>query len=223
MAKANHNPAAPAAPAAPAETVPSVQDNAGVDAPASVASSEGVRARRAFMLKHLIPHQDWINTNIVAKGKGTKALIGRVFGVCMETIDKKNTLPDGTIGESVAMKGAFQAESYLTGEISEATVVYLPMAYTEKVKAIFVSDEADAKKAAEQGRSHERIQVIEVDCDVGIEATGKTIPYEWVVIAYREGEQMAALKRLRSSRGRPADAPKLLPKSSQAALTGPAS
>ena len=88
MAKANHNPAAPAetvpsVPAAPAETAPSVQDNAGVDAPASVASSEGVRARRAFMLKHLIPHQDWINTNIVAKGKGTKALIGRVFGVCM--------------------------------------------------------------------------------------------------------------------------------------------
>lgn len=153
------------------------------------AEKEGVRARRAFMLKHFIPNADWINQNIVSKGAGTKAIIGRVFGVCFETMVTKTTQKDGRVSESVALKGAFQAEDYKTGEISEATTVYLPMAYAEKVAFMFKADPD--------------LKAVEVDVDIGLEATGKTIPYEWVVIAYREGEAMAVLKRLRASRGRP--------------------
>jgi hypothetical protein len=156
---------------------------------AAPAGKEGVRARRAFMLKHFIPNADWINQNIVSKGAGTKAIIGRVFGVCFETMVTKTTQKDGRVSESVALKGAFQAEDYKTGEISEATTVYLPMAYAEKVAFMFKADP--------------ELKAVEVDVDIGLEATGKTIPYEWVVIAYREGEAMAVLKRLRASRSRP--------------------
>jgi hypothetical protein len=46
--------------------------------------------------------------------------------------------------------------------------------------------------------------MVEIDCDIGVEATGKVIPYEWVVVAFREGEEMAVLKKMRASRQRPA-------------------
>lgn len=159
-------------------------EQTGTEAPAP----GGVRVRRAFMLKQFLPNPDWINVNIVAKGKGTRAVVGRVFGIATGVERKVNTLPDGTPSESIVLKGTFQADGYVTGETGESSNVYLPMAYAEQVATIFAQGE---------------VNTVEIDCDIGIEATGKTIPYEWVVIAFREGEQMDVLKRLRNSRGRP--------------------
>lgn len=156
---------------------------------AAPTAPEGVRARRALAMKNLIPDQDWINKNVVAGGKGTQGLVGRIFGVATSTETKDTVLPDGTPSQTIAVKGSFQAESYLTGEITEATLVYFPRVYAEKIVTVFAVDE--------------NVKVVEVDCDIGLEATGKTIPYEWVVIAYREGEAMAVLKRIRASRARP--------------------
>lgn len=156
---------------------------------AETSEPHGVRARRALMLKQLLPDHDWINKNIVAHGKGTRGLVGRIYGMATSASRKTNTLPDGSLAESISVSGVFSAESYLTGEISEASNVYFPMAYAEKLEALFISQPD--------------IKVIEVDTDIGLEATGKTIPYEWIIIAYREGEEMAALKRLKNSRKRP--------------------
>lgn len=153
--------------------------------------AHGVRARRALMLKQLLPDHDWINKTIVSQGKGTRGLVGRIYGIATSTARKTNTLPDGSLSESIAVGGVFTAESYITGEISEASTVYFPMAYAEKLEALF--------------KAQPDIKVIEVDTDIGLEATGKTIPYEWVIIAYREGEEMAVLKRLKNSRARPAE------------------
>jgi len=155
-------------------------------------TSAGIRARRAFMLKQFLPNPDWINKNVVANGKGTRAVIGRIYGYATGTEDKTNTLPDGSVSNSIFVKGVFQSESLLTGELGEATGVFFPMAYAEKIKAVFAMGDAGT------------IKTVEVDCDIGLEATGKTIPYEWVVIAFREGKEMDALKRLRGSRTRPA-------------------
>lgn len=152
--------------------------------------THGVRARRALMLKQLLPNPDWINKNIVAGGKGTRGVIGRIYGIVTSTTRKTNVLPDGTPSESVACGGVLTSESYITGEISECSVAYFPAAYSEKIEALFKSDKD--------------LKVVEVDVDIGLEATGKTIPYEWVIIAYREGAEMAVMKRLRASRGRPA-------------------
>jgi hypothetical protein len=168
-------------------------------------ASTGVRARRAFMLKQFLPNNDWINVNVVAKGKGTKALVGRIYGIATGFEDKMNTLPDGSVASSIAIKGVFESEGYIDGEVGRATAVYFPMAYAEQIKAAFQSDET--------------IKVVEVDCDIGIEATGKTIPYEWVVIAFREGKEMDALKRLKSGRSRSPAAPALAAPAAQKALT----
>lgn len=169
-------------------------ETAATETPAT-GEAKGMRSRRALMLKQFLPNADWINTQVVAKGKGTKVVVGRIYGVATGFEDKINTLPDGSTAASIAIKGVFQSESYLTGEVGEATNVYFPMAYAEKIKALFETDET--------------VRVVEVDTDIGLEATGKTIPYEWVVVAFVEGEEMAALKRLRNSRGRPANAPAL--------------
>lgn len=201
------NTASPAASENQASNVLAVVNNAAPEAPAvSEGPPEGKRARRAIMLKHFIPNPDWINKNIVANGKGTKAVLGRIFGVCTSTERKTNTLPDGSQSESVVAHGAFEMENYLTGELGSASSVYFPMSYATQIETVF--------------KASPETQVVEVDCDVGLEATGKTIPYEWVVIAYREGEEMATLKRLRSARGRPANAaPRLLAPAAPAQLT----
>jgi hypothetical protein len=159
--------------------------------------TEGVRARRAFMLKQFLPSADWINVNIVAKGKGTQVVVGRVYGTCTGYENKRNALPDGSFSDSIALVGVFQQESAITGELSESSTVYLPMAYAGKVRSIFDAA-SPLKDDGTLGPS--AVRLIELDCDIGLEATGKTIPYEWVVIAYLEGKEMERMKALRSVR-----------------------
>lgn len=160
--------------------------------PASSGSvvTDGARARRAIMLKQFVPTPDWINQNIVAGGKGTRATLARISGLATGYEDKANILPDGSTSASIFIKGMFNGESYLTGELSDASGVYFPMAYAERIKA------------AMDGMG---VKTVEVDCDIGLEATGKTIPYEWVVTAFREGQEMDVLRRIRGTRARPAN------------------
>lgn len=163
---------------------------------ASAIASKGLRARKAFMLKQLVPSPDWIMKNVVAGGKGTQITVGRVYGIVTRVERKTNTLNDGKVVASIALMGAFQSESYVTDELSEAASVYLPLAYAEQVATAFENDK--------------EMTSAEVDVDIGIEATGKTIPYEWVIIAFTEGAAVNVLRRLKGSRGRPANAPALL-------------
>ena len=152
-------------------------------------TTQGVRARRAFTLKNFVPSIDWIMKEVVGKGKGTKVIVGRVYGNVTSYTDKVNDI-QGVPTASIALNGSFETDNYLDGEISRCVSVFLPMAYSEALKAAFVADP--------------ELKLAEIDLDIGLEATGKSIPYEWVVIAHIEGKEMNALKRLRNSRPRPA-------------------
>ena len=155
------------------------------------AGNQGIRARKGLAPKHLLPHQDWINTNVVALGKGTQVTVGRVWGIATAT-ERKVTEHQGKVLESINVRGTFHMESYVTGEIMEGPGFYFPMAYAEKIEAVFKADSST--------------EIVEVDCDIGLEATGKSIPFEWVVTAFNDGREMAVMKRLRESRGRSAKA-----------------
>lgn len=168
--------------------IPAVETNGEVTTETGSVETEGTRARRALMLKQFLPDPDWINKNIVAGGKGTRGTIGRIYGLATGYERKNNTLPDGSISESIFVRGMFQSEGFITGELAEASGVYFPMAYAEKIAAVI-----------EMG-----VKTVEVDCDVGLEATGKAIPYEWVIVAFREGVEMDVLRRIRGTRKRPA-------------------
>lgn len=178
-------------------------DKGGAPAAPAPAQQQGVRARRAIMLKHFLPGDgiDWINKNVVAQGKGTRATFGRIYGVCTGYEIRTGALPDGTPSQSIALNGDFETENFMTGEIGSGTLAFIPAAYSEKVKAIFDSNAVTNEKGEETGNL---VRSVEIDIDVGVEATGKTIPYEWVVIAFKEGAEMAVLKNLRRSRERPA-------------------
>ena len=136
------------------------------EAPATEANG-GVRARRAFALKNLVPSIDWINKNVVSQGKGHRAIVGRVYGIVTGYVDKVNDI-NGVPTASIALNGSFEAESYESGEVSRFVTVFLPMAYAEQLKAAFLSDS--------------NLITASIDLDIGLEATGKTIPYEWIVI-----------------------------------------
>lgn len=204
MSNKGHKPAPQPDPPPPVDPDPAPQPEASQEA---TTTAEGKRTRRAVMLKQFVPSPDWINKNIVAGGKGTRKTLGRIFGVATGSEMRNATLPSGEVTQNIAITGLFNTESYVTGELGEGTVAFFPRAYAEKIHATFQSDP--------------NIKVIELDCDVGLEATGKTIPYEWVIVAYLAGEEMAVLKRLRQSRGRPKDAPALPAPAAQKQLTGP--
>ena len=172
-----------------------VEENRAETAAPVAAGSQGVRARRAIMMKEFIPHPEFIAKEVVGKGKGTLVMLGRVYGFVTGVSEKTNTLPNGDKATSVVCNGQFETESYLTGEVSAATSVYFPSSFSEAIKAMFAAD-ADLK-------------VVEVDTDIGVEATGKTIPYTWAVVNHIEGAAVTPLKVLKGKRGRPANAPAL--------------
>lgn len=157
---------------------------------AAVAATEGKRMRRAFMPRMLADSQ-WILENIVVKGKGFKnPTLGRMFGVVTSHARKVNKLPDGRDAESIVLSGVFEVVNNVTGEITNAGQAYLPMAFAEQVEAAF--------------KINPGTLAVEIDIDIGVEATGKAIPYEWMVTSHLEGEQTLFLNRLRERRVRPA-------------------
>ena len=169
-----------------------------VEAAPAPQASTGVRARRAIMLKEFIPAPgvDWINKNVVSAGKGTKVMLGRVFGFVTGVSEKAGTLPNGEKSVSIVCNGQFETENYVYGEISSASAVYFPSSFSEQIKAMFASDPD--------------LKVVEVDTDIGVEATGKSIPYTWVVVNHIEGEAVTPLKKLKAARGKPVGVPALV-------------
>jgi hypothetical protein len=172
-----------------------VEENRAETAAPEAEGSKGVRARRAIMMKEFVPNADFIAKECVGKGKGTQCMLGRVFGFVTGVAEKQGTLPNGDKSISIVCNGQFETENYITGEVSSASSVYFPSSFSEQIKAMFASDE--------------NLKVVEVDTDIGVEATGKTIPYTWMVVNHIEGEAVTPLKKLRAARGRPASAPAL--------------
>lgn len=147
-------------------------------------ASEGIRARRAFMTKFLLPNPDWINKEIVAHGKGTQKIVGRLVGFITGAEEQTNEF-QGKLLRSVVVYGQFEYESTVTGEIGASSSAFLPTSYSDAVLAQFKADP--------------NLRAVEVDMDLGIEATGKPIPYEWLVIDHMGGDAVM-MKRLRNRR-----------------------
>lgn len=161
---------------------------------AAVKPAEGMRTRKAFYLKYFMPNPEWYAANVYAKAKGTRFTLGRIMGQVFDTERRTNTLENGTVLQSVVLIGKFESENYQTGEISRAATAYLPIAFAQMVEQLF-----EANKS---------LTMVEIDCDLGIESTGKTsgATHEWVVTAFRDGDSMDVMKRLRYGRRTPLNA-----------------
>src|ERR1700679_1312489 len=138
---------------------------------AAQVATEGKRARRVLMPR-MFATQEWITQNVVAKdpeyyrttGKRFEVQVGRVYGVCTGAEKTSKQFNDKVI-DGVKIMGMFEGEIFETGEIINATVAYLPMAYAEQIYAIFASQPDTAPQ----------LLSVQLDCDIGVAATGKAI------------------------------------------------
>jgi hypothetical protein len=166
-------------------------DPATVDAIAIGALDEdaaGQRVRKVITTKDFIPGRDtaWIIQHVCTQPKGTYVRLGFLAGF-ITGCHRSQTDWQGKSLQSVWLEGMFEATLGATGEVIQAPNLILPLAYGELVEGAF-------KQASNQGI--ERMQA-ELDVEIGVEATGRSIPYEWVVISYVTGEAQRALRAVR--------------------------
>ena len=87
--------------------------------------TDDVRARKTIMMPQFIPSKDWIDKEVIAKGKGTVIIVGRVYGIVMDAKEKLTKLPSGETQSSIALLGMFEATNLHDKERSDANVAYL--------------------------------------------------------------------------------------------------
>jgi hypothetical protein len=143
----------------------------------------GKRSRRVFMMKTMAS-ADWIMANVVAKGKGTQASLGRLYGT-VHKVDKKVGDIQGRPSVNYPLSGVFESISALTGELAGYTTAYLPESFALQMY--------DAMQV-------EGVLSLELDIDIGVEATGKSIPYEWMVTSFIPIEGSNRLLEMRHRR-----------------------
>lgn len=147
------------------------------------ATEEGTRARKVLTTKVFAKQADII-TNIVPKGVGHKEMLGRITGIAYKSEVKVNDVQGKQI-ESYPLFGSFVAEIFATGELQQGSVLYLPDAFALQVRSALQLD---------------GVTMAEIDVEIGVENTGKTIPYEWAVHSFVDGAEINALKAIRNRR-----------------------
>lgn len=151
---------------------------------ADTASEGGKRVRRVLVMKQFAA-PEWIMKNVVAHGRGTHVKVGRVYGVAASAVRRTNDV-NGQPVESIAIVGNFEGVAVNGGEVFSASTVYFPKAFAEQLAFALSVDGAG---------------LLQVDTDIGVEATGKSIPYEWTTTSFIETEAAGVLLQLRNSRG----------------------
>lgn len=147
--------------------------------PTAVYSEEGQVVKSAISVRDMISKSEALKI-ISSLEAGQGKWIGRVIGVCIGTFTKENVLPDGKKVESIGLSGMFEIEKP-DGTRITATKIYMPgSAYGLEMHTLFASSPDTMS--------------VEVDCDVGISATGKAIPYEYVVRTHIRHDLQAELR-----------------------------
>jgi hypothetical protein len=152
---------------------------------------ERQRLRRLITTADFLPgrSKEWAIQNVASRPRGTYIPLGLLDGM-VNAIERKAYTATPTGGgptralESIWLKGSFEATIAATGEIIRAPNCILPLALGEMIEASF-----------RQG--NERASL---DCEIGLEATGRMIPYEWVVISYVSGEAASASRARRQKK-----------------------
>lgn len=150
----------------------------------------------SFLTPAQLADPDWILRNVVVEGKGTHKLLGRVLGVCVAASRQINN-HQGKELESFALLGGFELENNANGVILQSDKLFLPNRFGRQIYA--------ALQGAPEGTR------IKVDVDIGVEATGKPIPYAWTIAVFTESPLDREMAQLRAAR-RPQIAARPTPK-----------
>jgi hypothetical protein len=152
--------------------------------PNGPAPSTGIRARRVMTMKAFLPDADWIVKNVVVHGRGTHVSVGRLYGKAARSERTTKMWQDKQL-TSVRIEGMFEAIGLITGEVTRCTTVYLPLAFAEQVEMALLTNPGS---------------IVDMDVDIGLEATGNAIPHEWTVTSYIDGAAERAMRAMRNRR-----------------------
>lgn len=133
-----------------------------------------------------VPNVQWITQQVVGKGPGTRAQLGRLAGIARSFVRKTNYV-QGKELPSVELVGTFEAEIYETGELISANSAYLPKSWANQV--------VDALESL-QGEAGASVKMV---ISIGVEATGKTIAYRWTINTHLSGAANPELEALKAS------------------------
>jgi hypothetical protein len=154
----------------------------------------GQRVGRILTPKDLLPASDpQFTARLGIEPPGTLVILGSLIGVVNST-ERKTTQWQGKDLESVWLNGEFEMVKRQTGEVKAAPTAILPKAF-----GITIETALAGLKGNFNGEGHDAAQLT-IDCDIGLESTGRPIPYEWVVIYYREGKAQKAMRDARARR-----------------------
>lgn len=147
--------------------------------PAPEYSEEGHILKATLTARDIISQAAAIK-RAVNMAPGDTAMLARIIGTCTGYAEKEAELPDGKISVVIGLTGVFEIEKE-DGTRLQGTKLYMPgSAYSSEMKALFNSDSA--------------LRAVEVDCDLGIKATGKSITYEYVVRSHIRHDLVAELR-----------------------------
>lgn len=132
----------------------------------------------------MIPSVDWIMKNVVAKGPGTRVALARLIGVATDATVQQNNVK-GQMIDSIKLIGEFELTVFETGEVVIAGAAYLPKKWGTQVKMALDAAGDDKGKRAEMLLT------------LGVQATGKSIPYSWTVNTHigRANSMLTGLKQ----------------------------
>jgi hypothetical protein len=140
----------------------------------------GVRVQTAITCQSLLPYQTYSAEQCLGKARGWHQSLGRVRGVVVTT-ERKRTMRDGEVLESIALNGIFDCYASVRGELIQGKQLYLPKVYAERIA-----------KALEAGAER-----VDVDIDIGMESTGRSpVSYAWTITHYLTGQASRALREL---------------------------
>jgi hypothetical protein len=149
----------------------------------------GMRVDQSLVMPALLPVPrsqavDWIMRNVVAHGAGTHICVGRVVGRALRA-EWRETEWQGKTLRSVLLTGEFRMQSTVTDLVRQHADLWLPTGYAKQIEAALALD-PDSRPM--------------FDVDIGLEATGRTIPYAWTVISHLRQRSSSALERLWAAR-----------------------
>lgn len=151
-----------------------------------VAQNQGRVVANAIMMTDFVKKKDAIIFGASAP-PGEVKWLGTIIGRATDMKEKMTAQPDGGSIRSVEFGGFFEKTVYETGELGSARAVYLPRAFTAELEMGL----AESKKA-------DPTATIDFAVEIGLEATGRTIPYTYRVRAFHQQtvDPLAHLRQL---------------------------
>lgn len=148
-----------------------------------------VRVQSAITMHSFEPEHLWAAKITTGQPRGFYVSLGRLRGTVTATEDYQ-AMFGGKILSGIGLKGQFWGLAILRDNaVLQAGTLFLSNVFSSQIKAALATVQR-----------HDPAGAIRIDVDVGVEATGKTVPYAWTITHYMSGKAREAVTALMAPR-----------------------